>query len=183
MNNPDYVNPSFYGGTFDQRPQQIQEVPNRNPLLSPNADMMSNSDHLSILRQYHKIMSRKQAESVIGGGTVYDYFFGFFNQQANITFYDIKEKPVYDIDFDVAWIDFKMSRPLGKLTQEEISAKTNLKRYADVIFFRSCGAPNGIINERTAEASSIMHNISTGNSQQMQPKRGGILGGLSKLIP
>jgi hypothetical protein len=183
MNEEQMVNPGFYGGGYGGQPQQIQEIHSRNPMHAPNADMLTNTDVLKILQQYHNVMGRKQVVS--GGESVYDYFFGFFNRQANITFYDIKEKPIYDIDFEITWIDFKMSRPLGMLTQDEISAKGNLKRYADIIFFRNVGAPAGMMNERLAEAASILQNISSGGGQGQQgqgQKKGGFGGFLTKIF-
>lgn len=181
MNEEQFVNPGFYGGGYGGQPQQVQEVRSRNPLNAPNADMLTNADILKILQQYHRVMNKKQVIS--GGESVYDYFFGFFNSQANITFYDVKEKPIYDIDFELAWIDFKMSRPLGMLTQEEVCVLSNLRRYKDIVFFRNVGAPHGFMNERLAEAASINQNISSNSGGGLPgQKRGGVGGFMNKMF-
>jgi hypothetical protein len=167
-----------------QGPQRIQEIQNKNPFNQPNADLITTSDILKILQHY---TAHPKKDQFLGDGQeMYDYFPGLFNKQSSITFYDIQHKPIFDINLEVAYLDFKMGKPYGHLTQKHISAWSNIKIMGDAIFFRNVGFANGRINERVLESASvnqnITNNVGAGGAMQGGQKKGGISGFISKIF-
>jgi len=112
-------------------------------------------------------------------------FCGFINAQASLTFYTRKDIREWLIDWQLSEEYFYTTLAPRENTQQTIQFVNQLKQHAKAIFFRSVGAQGNVVNERTAQASSIIHHISTANSMGMRPgggSQGGFLNNLRSLL-
>ncbi len=152
-----------------------------NILDRPNQDLISNNDVLRILQMYIRVLKTpKDAELAT---RFYDYLkYGFFNEQASLTFYDRMDKPLFDIDYEICCLNFAMTLKPGEMTQQWRVFKHSFKRYADIIFHRSVGAPAGKTNERIAQASHIQQHINTPQSSSMGGGRSNIISRIGSLF-
>lgn len=146
-------------------PQYVVNMQQKGILDRPNADFMTDENLLKILRTYMSVVNYKKISPDKALNMLFDHFWGFINQQANLTFYERQDKIWHDIDFELTWYHFLMSIPPGSLTQGQVLLYRNLKKYSDIIFFRSVGINNGKTNERIAQQTSINQNITSAGGQ------------------
>lgn len=150
-------------------PMMYYDIPKKGILDRPNSEYVSDESNLKVIREYTKVLPFPKEPK---RRMVWDSFKGFINEQANLTFYDKKDKMLYDIDWDLNRYYFLMDLRPKEFNGDMRLELSNCKQYCNIVFNRSCGMPTGKTNERTAQQSTILHNISS-NTNPMQPVGGG----------
>lgn len=122
-----------------------------NPLDSAKEELLDPDQ----MRKLVKIYSEPVNVEKTLNKELYMVFWGFLNPQASLTFNPDKDIKKFDLRFESVWLSFKMSRPKGMLTPDEIVAKEQIKLHAKQLFYKSVGAKQGTQTERSLQATSI----------------------------
>ena len=149
------------------------DVPSRKGVLDrPNPELLSSDEQLRILQYYGQIQKTPKNEDEYVKLLFDMYKVGFLNSTTLMSFHDYKDKEEYNLDFEISWLRFLQSIPPGKLSQKVCMYKSQLKRYADELFYRAVGTDKSKTNERISQQMSVFQNISSNMGQGMNPSKG-----------
>lgn len=164
-----------------QGPMMYYDIPKRGILDRPNGEFVNDESNLKIIREYSQVMP---APTNASQKKVYTSYWGFINNQANLTFYDPKYKLLYDINWELSRLSYLMSLRPGEFDEEMRIGFQQVRQYADIIFYRCVGTKPGITNERIAQQTSVLQQITSNmGGSPYAPQGGGGFGGFfSKLL-
>jgi len=147
------------------------EAPLRKGILDrPSENYITDADILKILQTY--IKPQIAPESKIANKFYEFVKYAFYSEHSTLTFYTMKEKERFLLDFEELWYLFCMTLRPGELRQEQRLYYLSALRSAEATFHRAVGTDKNVSNERTLQATSIVQNVS-GNIGQPQMGGGG----------